>query len=45
MPQVTAVAKQNLTLPVGELEELLDDERHEVRLEGQTRAAYLAESG
>ena len=32
VPQVTAVAKQNLTLPVGELEELLDDERHEVRL-------------
>ena len=32
VPQVTAVAKQHLTLPVGELEELLDDERHEVRL-------------
>lgn len=32
VPQVTAVAKQHLGLPVADLEELLEDERHEVRL-------------
>jgi 3-methyladenine DNA glycosylase AlkD len=32
VPQVTSVAKQYLGLPVVELEELLEDERHEVRL-------------
>lgn len=32
VPQVTAVAKQHLGLPGAELEELLDDGRHEVRL-------------
>ncbi|MDQ0372804.1 DNA alkylation repair protein [Cellulomonas humilata] len=32
VPQVTAAAKQHLLSSVGELEELLDDERHEVRL-------------
>ena len=32
VPQVTAVAKQHLGLPVGDLEDLLEDERHEVRL-------------
>ena len=32
MPQVTAVAKQHLAMPVAELERLLEDERHEVRL-------------
>ena len=34
VPQVTAVAKQHLTSSVRELEELLEDERHEVRLAG-----------
>ncbi|WP_315094337.1 DNA alkylation repair protein [uncultured Cellulomonas sp.] len=32
VPQVTAVAKQHLGLPVDQLERLLEDERHEVRL-------------
>lgn len=32
VPQVVAVAKRHLGLPVAELEELLEDERHEVRL-------------
>ena len=32
VPQVTGVATQHLGLPVGELEELLEDGRHEVRL-------------
>ena len=32
VPQVTAVAKQHLAMPVAELEDLLEDERHEVRL-------------
>ena len=32
VPQVTGVAKQHLGLPVADLEVLLDDERHEVRL-------------
>ncbi|WP_456787131.1 DNA alkylation repair protein [Cellulomonas sp. P5_C5] len=32
VPQVTAVAKQHLSMPVDELEALLEDERHEVRL-------------
>ena len=32
VPQVTAVAKQYLGLPVADLEGLLEDERHEVRL-------------
>ncbi|KQY22252.1 hypothetical protein ASD16_16665 [Cellulomonas sp. Root485] len=32
VPQVTAVAKQDLGLSVADLEELLEDERHEVRL-------------
>jgi len=32
VPQVTAVAKQHLGLPVADLEELLEDDRHEVRL-------------
>ncbi|NUU19195.1 DNA alkylation repair protein [Cellulomonas humilata] len=32
VPQVTTVAKENLGLPPAALEELLEDERHEVRL-------------
>jgi 3-methyladenine DNA glycosylase AlkD len=32
VPQVTTVARQHLGLPVAGLEELLDDDRHEVRL-------------
>jgi 3-methyladenine DNA glycosylase AlkD len=32
VPQVTAVAKQFLGLPVADLEDLLEDEHHEVRL-------------
>lgn len=32
VPQVTAVAKEHVGLPVASLEELLEDDRHEVRL-------------